>query len=309
MTGSIGFTVPAIVSKGLATSFEAVTSNLTAPDAAALTYTWAAPEFSPDTHTGATYTPTAPATPGTYPVALTVSSEGYCDLLASKTVTVIDCIPSTVYDLEVSASGFCEGDAGVTFALSGTDDGASYELYRDGAPIGATLEGTDSPATFSGFFEAGTYSARTVPGGAFCPAEMNRSLIISRNSLPAAPIISKPNDVCLNGGNLVFTANNYSGSLEWVSNGGGSVNGNSVTFASGADVGTKTVIARSAQTYTNGAPTCYSTTMTQTAVVKPVPAITAHPASTATCAGTTVTLSVAANDATGGINGRRMGSM
>jgi uncharacterized protein (TIGR02145 family) len=179
MTGNIGFTVPAIISKGLAASFEAITSNLTAPAVAALIYTWAAPEFSPDTHSGATYTPIAPVTPGTYSVTLTVSSEGYCDLVASKDVEVIDCIPSTVYDLEVSALGFCEGDAGVTFALSWTDAENSYQLYRDDTAVGAPLEGKGSPATFSGFFEAGTYTAWTVPGGAFCPAEMSGIHIIT----------------------------------------------------------------------------------------------------------------------------------
>jgi hypothetical protein len=190
MSGNIDFTVPAIISKGLAAFFEAVTSNLTAPDAATLTYTWAAPEFSPDTHTGAAYTPTAPAIPGTYPVTLTVSSEGYCDLAASKDVEVIDCIPSTVYDLEVSASGFCEGSAGVTFALSGTDDGNSYQLYRDDTAVGTLLEGDGSPATFSGFFQAGTYSARTVPGGVSCPAEMNGLHEVSELPLPANPTVT-----------------------------------------------------------------------------------------------------------------------
>jgi uncharacterized protein (TIGR02145 family) len=183
MTGNIDFTVSAIISKGFAASFEATTSNFMAPDVVVLIYTWSAPEFSPDTHSGAIYTPIAPAIPGTYPVMLTVSSEGYCDLTASKDVKVIDCIPSTVYGLEVSASSYCEGSAGVTFALSGTDSGNSYQLYRDDTAVGATLEGKGSPATFSGFFEAGTYTARTVSGGAFCPAEMNGSL----------PVVSNPN--------------------------------------------------------------------------------------------------------------------
>jgi hypothetical protein len=214
MTGSIDFTVPAIVSKGLAASLEAVTSNLTAPDAAALTYTWSAPEFSPDTHIGATYTPIAPANPGTYPVTLTVSSEGYCDLMASKDVEVIDCMPPTVYDLEVSASGFCEGDAGVTFALSWTDAENSYQLYRDGAAVGMPLEGKGSPATFSGFFEAGTYTAWTVPGGAFCPAEMNGSFTIVSNPLPDAPVMGGGGTYC-NAGTITATAGSGGNGIRW----------------------------------------------------------------------------------------------
>jgi uncharacterized protein (TIGR02145 family) len=100
----------------------------------------------------------------------------------------LSCMPSKVYDLQVSASTFCEGGAGVTFALSGTDKGASYELYRNGTlEAVATLAGTGTPATFSGSFRAGTYSACTIPGGGFCPAEMNESLpvIIVPGTTPA----------------------------------------------------------------------------------------------------------------------------
>jgi uncharacterized protein (TIGR02145 family) len=82
-------------------------------------------------------------------------------------------------------------------------------------------------------------------------------------------VIAKPDDVCLNGGNLVFTASGYSGSLTWTSAGGGVVNNNTVTFASTA-TGIKTVTARSAQTYTN-APTCISTEVAESATVNAVP--------------------------------------
>jgi uncharacterized protein (TIGR02145 family) len=51
------------------------------------------------------------------------------------------------------------------------------------------------------------------------------------------------------------------------------VNGNNVTFASGAATGTKTVKAQSAKTYTD-APTCYSAAVTQSAAVNPLPTIT-----------------------------------
>jgi hypothetical protein len=72
----------------------------------------------------------------------------------------------------------------VTFALSGTDAENSYELYKDGATVVATLKGDGSPATFSGFFEAGTYSAHTVPGSAFCPAAMTGTHTVSESPLP-----------------------------------------------------------------------------------------------------------------------------
>jgi hypothetical protein len=96
----------------------------------------------------------------------------------------LSCIPSATYNLVVSASSFCAGDAGVTFALSGTDAENSYELYKDGATVVATLKGDGSAATFSGFFEAGTYNARTVPGGAYCPAAMTGTHTVNESPLP-----------------------------------------------------------------------------------------------------------------------------
>jgi uncharacterized protein (TIGR02145 family) len=98
------------------------------------------------------------------------------------------CIPSTIYDLEVSASSFCEGGIGVTFALSGTDDGQIYELYRDGTLVVATLDGDGSAATFSDAMNVvGTYTARTIPGGVFCPAEMNGNLPVAIITDPTSP--------------------------------------------------------------------------------------------------------------------------
>jgi uncharacterized protein (TIGR02145 family) len=295
MSGSIDFSVPPNVPKGLATSFEVLQQNLLIPNASAITYTWSAVNFNPSSGTGIIYAPTAPATTGTYPVTLTARSTGYCDLETSKTVTVIECNPSLTYTLTASASGFCAGDAGVTFALSGTQYGRSYELYRDGATIAAMLTGTGSAQTFTTPINvSGTYTAKVLASGGDCEATMSGSLILSRNSLPTQPTIAKPNDVCLNSGDIVFTATDYSGSLTWVSNGGGAISGNSVTFASGAATGTKTVKARSAQTYTN-APTCYSTEVTQSATVTAVPA-----APTGTngvrCGSGTVTISATLSD-------------
>jgi hypothetical protein len=100
---------------------------------------------------------------------------------------------------------------------------------------------------------------------------MNGAHTISRNPLPEAPVISQPADVCQNAGSLVFTITTYSGTPTWTYNGGGTVNGLSVTF-DGSSTGTKTVKAQTSLTYPN-APTCYSEEVTQTASVNTLPTI------------------------------------
>jgi hypothetical protein len=256
-----------------------------------VTYTWSAPDFTPNTHTGTPYSPTAPANTGAYTVTLTAHSTGYCDLATSKAVTVIDCNPSTVHTLEASASGFCADDAGVTFSLSETENGRSYTLYK-GDGIVATLMGTGYAAAFSGFQTEGIYTAKVLASGGDCEAAMSGTPItISRNPLPEAPVISQPADVCLNGGDIVFTATGYTGSLEWVLTGGGNVNGNSVTFA-GTATGTKTVTARSGKTFTD-APTCYSEEVTQWADVLALPDTPTLAVSASTvCLGTNIVFRV-----------------
>jgi hypothetical protein len=61
MSGTIDFSIPTNVPKGLATSFAVLQQNLSIPNAAAVTYTWSAPNFNPSSGTGIIYAPTAPA--------------------------------------------------------------------------------------------------------------------------------------------------------------------------------------------------------------------------------------------------------
>jgi hypothetical protein len=178
-----------------------------------------------------------------------------------------------VYELKASAAGFCPGDS-VTFALSNAASGRVYRLYKGSTPVDELTTGQDAAATFTGAFAgAGTYTARVDADGTHCPAAMSGTLTITANALPTAPTIAKPADVCYNGDALVFTATGYSGALTWTAvTTGGTVTGSSVTYASGAENGTKTVTARSSQTY-NGAPACKSSEVQQTAEVYALPAI------------------------------------
>jgi hypothetical protein len=166
-------------------------------------------------------------------------------------------------------------------------------LYRDGTTLAATLTGVGggTQAFTTPINVPGTYTAKVLASVSHCEAAKAGSPAISRNSLPTQPTIAKPDDVCLNGGDIVFTASGYSGSLTWTSAGGGVVNNNTVTFASTA-TGIKTVTARSAQTYTN-APTCISTEVMQSADVLALPATPNLAVSASTvCVGTSIVFRV-----------------
>lgn len=276
-----------------------ITTQPVAPNAS-MAYTWSAPDFNPSLQMGSsTFTAESPATAGTYLVTLTAQAAGYCSMTKTKEVSLNNCINPAVQNLKVSASGFCMGAEGVVFAMDNTDKGAQYRLYKDGVATGTLLTGMGGAATFTGKFDAaGTYTARVVDNGMYCDALMNGTQEITENPLPAAPNIAQPVNVCQHAGDMVFTADNYSGTLVWTSNGGGTENGNNVTFSSAA-TGTKTVVARSEQTYP-GAPTCYSSTVTRSATVHTPPVISIHPQSQEFCEPTiTIMLTVTATPGSG----------
>jgi uncharacterized protein (TIGR02145 family) len=189
---------------------------------------------------------------------------------------IIKCVPPATYNLIASASGFCASEAGITFSLDGTQLNVKYQLYRGSDKVGSELTGTGSgAATFTGgpFKVAGTYTAQSVAESGYCAMLMSGSHTITANATPTAPTISVSpvtGAVCENAGALVFTATGYTGALEWTEPGGGDESANSVTFVSGTSPDTKTVKARSSQTYTN-AQTCHSAEVTRTGTINALP--------------------------------------
>jgi hypothetical protein len=199
MTGNIDF-LPIDASKGFGVSF-AVTQHPTLPGAAAITYTWSASDFTPSSGTGTFYAPTAPANTGTYPVALTARSEGYCDLEVSKTVTVIECVPSSIYTLTASATAYCAGST-VTFALSNTTSGRTYWLYKGTEHVN-TLTAIGGAATFTGAFAgAGVYTAQVIAEGGNCVAVMNGTHTITET--PPSPDYTTNDGACTGSCNLAY---------------------------------------------------------------------------------------------------------
>jgi uncharacterized protein (TIGR02145 family) len=128
---------------------------------------------------------------------------------------IIKCIPPPVYTLTVSASSFCAGDAGVTFALDGTDDEKNYQLYRNNsAVIDAVLSGTGSAGTFAGTFnEAGTYSARTIADELYCAIAMSETHVITKNPLPTNPDVTGDSRNCP--GTVTLSASSSGAVIDW----------------------------------------------------------------------------------------------
>jgi uncharacterized protein (TIGR02145 family) len=152
-------------------------------------------------------------------------SDGTYTILAGETIDsftdktgapgIMKCMPPPVYTLTVSASSFCAGDAGVIFALDGTDDGRNYQLYRNSlAVVGAVLNGEGNAATFTGLFnEAGTYTALSIADELYCERVMDGTHVIVENPLPALTAATSTWRNCA--GTVTLSASSPEAEIKW----------------------------------------------------------------------------------------------
>jgi uncharacterized protein (TIGR02145 family) len=95
----------------------------------------------------------------------------------------LSCMPSTPYNLTVSATTYCAGSS-VTFALSNTTSGRTYWLYKGDEHVN-TLTSTGGAATFtSAFAGAGVYMAQVIAESGNCAATMTGEHTVSESPLP-----------------------------------------------------------------------------------------------------------------------------
>jgi uncharacterized protein (TIGR02145 family) len=127
MTGDLDFIVPA-VSKNAKVSF-IVNSMIDAP--ALITYSWSAPYFSPTTYEGTTFTSTAPGALDTYSITLTAHAEGYCNLVKTKDVEVLDCtVPGSTVNFTAFNPCASAVTTGTVWYLTDTRTGGNNNTYK-----------------------------------------------------------------------------------------------------------------------------------------------------------------------------------
>ncbi len=133
-------------------------------------------------------------TTGTYTVVATNTSTG-CVVNMSGSATIG--ASSTVYSVTGGGS-YCAGGTGVAIGLSGSQSGASYQLYIGATTVGATVTGTGSAISFGLITAAGTYTVTANPGTG-CSAAMSGSATVSINPLPTAFTITGGGSYCSSG--------------------------------------------------------------------------------------------------------------
>ena len=163
------------VEVGLSNSETGVTYQLkkdNVDDGAAVAGTGAAITFGTKTAAG-NYTVVATRTVG----ACTANMNG------SATVTIT---PLPVAYNVTGGGAYCAGGTGVAVGLSNSETGVSYQLKKDGSPVGNPVPGTGSAISFGNQTAAGVYTvvATTATGG--CNANMTGTALIRTLNMPTA---------------------------------------------------------------------------------------------------------------------------
>lgn len=121
-----------------------------------------------------------------YSITYTVAAAGGCGVYTYTQPNVISITSSPNYYNVTGGGAYCSGGAGLNVGLDGSQTGATYELYRNGTPLGITIPGTGGAISFGLQTIAGTYNIFASIGN--CSAEMDGDAEIIVNA--AAPAIA-----------------------------------------------------------------------------------------------------------------------
>jgi uncharacterized protein YjdB len=105
-------------------------------------------------------------------------------IVINGTVTP-SCVLPTSYAVTGGGS-YCAGGTGVAVGLSGSQSGATYQLYNGAATVGSAVSGTGAAISFGTQTAAGTYTVLATGGTAGCTTAMSSSATIAINPLPTA---------------------------------------------------------------------------------------------------------------------------
>jgi hypothetical protein len=193
-------------------------------------------------------------TAATYTVAAVNTSTGCTSNMSGSAVVGINALP-TLYTVTSSGASYCAGGAGIAVGLTGSDGGASYQLYMGSTPSGSAVTGTGSPISFGNKTAAGTYTV-VATSAAGCIRSMSSSATIAIDALPTVyAVTSTGTNYCAGGtGITVGLTNSESGVNYQLYNGAAVVGtavpgtGSSISFGTFTAAGTYTVLATNTTT-------------------------------------------------------------
>ncbi len=133
---------------------------------------------------------------GTYTVVATDLTTGCVNDMAGSATVGTDALP-VIYNV-TGGGAYCAGGTGMNIDLDNSEAGASYQLYKDGVPVGAIVSGTGFPISFGPQTAAGAYTV-VATGGTGCTENMAGFAAITINPLPVIYAVTGGGSYCLGG--------------------------------------------------------------------------------------------------------------
>ncbi|RYE22688.1 MAG: hypothetical protein EOP51_12610, partial [Sphingobacteriales bacterium] len=139
---------------------------------------------------------------GTYTLSYKISASGGCsEYIVTRQITIMS--TPTFYDV-TGGGAYCSGGSGLPVGLSNSQSGISYQLFRNGTPLGAAITSPGGILNFGNQTLAGTYTVKATLGS--CVQDMNYEAIISVNPAPADIIVTPANSTICLGASVALSA-------------------------------------------------------------------------------------------------------
>ncbi|MCD6013546.1 MAG: C-terminal target protein [Flavipsychrobacter sp.] len=135
---------------------------------------------------------------GAHTVIATNTTTGCTRTMTGSVNITVNPLP-TAFSV-TGGGGYCAGGTGVPVGLANSSTGVSYQLFRDGTPVGAALAGsTGSALNFGLQTGAGTYTVTANNTSTFCQNTMTGSVVVTINPLPALYTVTGGGSYCTGG--------------------------------------------------------------------------------------------------------------
>lgn len=163
-------------------------------------------------------------------VATNAATACSTDMVSSANVSVN---PLPLSYVVTGGGAMCEGSAGVSISLSGSESNTSYELYNGATATGTTVVGTGSVISFGAQGVAGTYTVMATNMMTGCTNGMGGMATISVNPAPAQYAVTGGGTYCAGGAGITISLAGSESAIQYNLYKNGTATGVSVTGTGG----------------------------------------------------------------------------